>query len=439
MKRSLLLDLSFMGITLIIFSNLNGIANLLFGLTAAFSSLILVFCLIITYYLFRYKKLSFPHYAFNATLISYFVIGGIMWLFYSNMYHAEADYYRTIRKTGPAIILAYAVYKYTIYASDRGKLDNVLYFIIFTLLLTTLMIPLTVVIPGFKLLAYGGGRASGLFASPTLAGTHANFTLAFALFFMIHSKRFSILFLILTPIVLYAGVLTFSKATIIVSGFMVVVFFFYNASTILQMTRARRRRFSTAVLIILIGVIYFSPEIKEYSDNLQYGQLKRLEQIGSLLKGDFNAESTTSRSVLWEEATGLIAAQPFLGYGTSCFHNLPENLLGAHNTYIMVWGEAGILSLAAMLTFIFSMYYRCFFWVRDPAYRFLILSLTIVITIQMYGAAHNGFSNSEVVTMTAIVFALLEAQRGKIDHLKHGKYTGEDYKEKLAKQNGRLH
>lgn len=443
MKRSLLLDLSFGGIALIIFGNLNGIANLLFGVTAAFSSLILVFCLFIIYYLFRYKKITFPHYAFNAALVLLFVIGTVMWMFYSHMYHKNADYYKVFRKTAPALILAYAVYKYMIYAADRGKLNSALYFITFTLLLVTLMIPLvalTNIVPGsFRTLVYGGGRSAGLFASPNLAGIHANFTLAFVLFFTLTSKRFYLLFLSLIPLTYYAGILTFSKATIIAGGLMIVLFFIYNLGIILKMPSARRRRFSTTLVVVIMVIIAFLPKIQEYSSQLQYAQLKRIEQIGSLLQGNFDSESTTARSVLWGEAIELISAQPFLGYGLSCFHNLPENLLGSHNTYLMIWGEGGILPFIAMLIFIGSVTYRSFFWIRDPAFRFLALSLILVIVVQMYGAAHNGFSNSEVVTMTAIVFALVESQRGRIGHLRYGKYVGRDHQLKLSKKNGHLH
>jgi len=443
MKRSLLLDISFGAIALIIFGNLNGITNLALGVTAAFSWLILACCLIIIYYLFRHRKLTFPHYAFNTLLVIFFSLGTVMWMFYSHMHYDSSEYYQIFRKTVPAFILAYAVYKYMMYASDRGKLTNALYFITFTLLLVTLMIPLvalTNIVPGsFRTLVYGGGRSSGLFGSPNLAGVHANFTLAFVLFFTIYSKRFYLLFLALIPLVFYAGVLTFSKATIIAGGLMLVLFFLYNLAIILKMPRARRRRFSITFLIVILAILAALPTIQQYVSQLEYAQLKRLEQVGSLLQGNFDAESTTARSVLWEEALELISAQPFLGYGLGCFHNLPENVLGTHNTYLMIWGEAGILGLFTMLVFIVTISYRSFFWIRDPAFRFLALSLILVIVVQMYGASHNGFSNSEVVTMTAVVFALIEAQRGRIGHLRHGKYVGQDYQLKLSKQNGRLH
>lgn len=442
-KRSLILDLSFAAVSLIVFANLNGIAHLMFGVTAAFSVFILVFCLVIAFYLYDYGSINFPLWSFYAMLTLLFGLGSIMWLFYHTTHSEGADYYRMLRKTAPAFILSFAVYRYILYASDRGVLLNVLYFVTFALLVTTFMIPLgavTNVFSGsFKALMYGGGRSAGLFASPNLAGVHSNFALAFVLFFIVQSKRFSLLFLLFVPIVAYAAFLTFSKATIIVAVLMTILFFVYNSAIILKMRRARRRRFSMAVVIILLGMIAFFPRIQGMTANLKIQQLDRLQQVGDILQGKINNTTTTDRAKLWEEAAMLIAKQPIQGWGLSGFHNLPDGYLGCHNTYLMVWGEAGILPLVAMLIFIISAYYRCFFWIRDPSYRFLSISLLFVITIQMYGSAHNGFSNSEVMIMTAIVFGLIQTQRGRINHMRHGKYVGQDYQVKLAKQNGRLH
>lgn len=437
-KRSTVLDLSFAAIILIILSNLNGIANLLFGVTSIFSVFILLFCLILSYVLFRYGEITFPLWAFYVMLGLYFSIGTTMWLFYSHTHFIAADFYKVFRKTIPAFILTFAVYKYILYASDRGYIINVLYFVTFSLLVTTFMIPMGT-LPGvfagsFKALMYGaGGRSAGLFASPNLAGMHANFALAFVLFFIVQSKRFSLLFLLFVPIVLYACFLTFSKATLLISGLMIVMFFVYHSAIILKMRRARRRRFGMAIIVIVLGVIVFLPQIQELTSGLKIQQLNRLQQVGQILQGNVDSATTTDRSKYWREAVELISKHPLQGWGISGLHNLPEGRLGSHNTYLMVWGEAGVFPFIAMLVYVFSMYYRCFFWIKDPSYRFLAISLLVVITIQMYGSSNNGLSNSEAVIMTAIVLGLVQTQRGRIDHLLYGKYFGKDYQYRQAK------
>jgi len=421
---------------------MNGVLNALFGVTAGLSIFILIFCLVIIYCLWNYKKLTLPHYALNFTLIWLVVMGGIMFLFYSHMHNPDLDHYKIFRKQTPAIILLYAMYKYIIYAADRGKIINVLYFITLSLLLVTLFVPLggltDIFGAGFRVFMYGGGRSAGLFGSPTLAGTHVNFTLAFVLFFTLNSKRFFWFFLACVPLVLYAGFLTFSKATIITQLLILILFFVYNFSQLFKVEGFIRRRFLFSVLFIFIGFIYFLPEILNYVENLQYNQLKRLNEVLGLLSGEINDETTTHRSELWGVAISLISANPITGYGTGCFHFLPEVNMGSHNTYLLVWGEGGIVALTALLIFIITTMYRSLFWIKLPSYSFLAIVIGIVVFVQMYGAAHNGMNNSEITCMVAVLLALVESQRGNIDHLRHGKYVGKDYKFKRAKSNGSI-
>lgn len=440
-RRSTLLDLCFAGIIFIILSNMNGVLYTLFEITAGLSIFILIFCIIIIFHLWDYKKLTLPHYTLNFTLIWLLVMGGIMWLFFSHMHNPDANYYRVFRKQAPSIILLYAVYKYMIYAADRGKIINVLYFVTFSMLLVTLCIPLgalTDIFGGFRKFMFGGGRSGGLFASPNLAGVHVCFTLALTLFFTLNSKRFFWFFLACIPLVFYAGVLTFSKATLITQLLILILFFSYNFSQLFKVKISVRRRFLLSVVVVVGGVIYFIPAIKEYAENLQYVQLKRLEETLGLLSGEINEENTTDRSGLWEHALSLIAANPITGYGTGCFYTLPglSSNLGVHNTYLMVWGEGGITALLALLITVISAMYRSFFWIKLPSYSFLAISIGFVVFVQMYGAAHNGLNNSEITCMVALLFALIETQKGNIDHLRHGKYVGKDYRFKRAKSNG---
>ncbi len=433
LKKSLLLDLCFAGMALIIFSNLNGVVGILFGIKAAFSSLILVFCLVIIYHLFRYKKITFPHYALIAAYGFLFVLGTITWMFFSHLHYVKCDYYEVFRNTAPALILVYSSYKYLIYINDRGKLINTLYFITFALLFVTLIIPIDSIF-GVLNVAFkeetGGSRGGGFFGEPNAAGVHNNFTLCFVLFFVINSKRYSLLFLAFVPLVLYATVLTFSKAAMISAILILLIFLFYNAINARTMLRVRRRRFGLAVLIIFVAIIYSLPSIIKSTQNLTYQQIQRLEQIRKLASGEFNSETTTHRSDLWAEAIELISAKPITGYGLSGFSHLPQGRLGPHNTYLLLWGEGGLLAIIAFIIYISSVYYRGLFWVRDPLYRFLILSLFFVVTVQFYGALHTGLNNSELSCMIGIVFALIEIQRGKINHLRQGKYVGIDYEMK---------
>lgn len=343
------------------------------------------------------------------------VIGASTWFIFNHMYNSETNYYKVFRKHAPAVVLLYAIYKYMIYVSDRKRLLNTLLFITFVLLFVTMITPvgvLTDVFTGFlKPLASGPGRANGIFGSPNLAGVHMNFTLAFVLFFVLKSKRLYLFFLAMVPLVLYSGFLTFSKSTIIIQSGIVGLFFLYNMFFFRKIGKQARRNFLRSLVLITIALIYAAPTIKEYASTLNLQQIQRLTEVAAIAQGEVNEETTTHRTVLWKEASLLIAKNPILGYGTSCFSRLPEGGLGPHNTYLFVWGEGGIIPFIALLVFVLSVYYRSYFWIRDPTYRFLVLALTMVITVQMYGSAHNGLNNSEVLCMTAVVLALIEIKR----------------------------
>jgi len=433
LKKSLLLDLCFASIAFIVFANLNGVFGILFQINAAFSSLILIFCLVLVYHLFRYKKITFPHYALGTAYVILFTVGTITWMFFSHLHHRNADYYSIFRKTLPALLLIYVTYKYILYVNDRGKLINALYFITFALLFVTLIIPIDSIFGVLNLsfkASTGNTRSGGFFGEPNVAGVHGNFTLCFVLFFVIKSKRFSLFFLALVPLVVYAVLLTFSKAAIISCIGILMIFLIYNAFNMRVMPRARRRRFGRAILIIFVGIIYSLPMLGEYTQKLSYSQFKRLDQVRRLASGEFSSETTTHRSELWKEAVELISKKPITGYGLSGFSRLPEGNLGPHNTYLILWGDGGILAIIAFMVYVFSVYYRGLFWVRDPLYRFLILTLFFIVTVQYYGALHTGLDNSELACMIGIIFALIETQRGKINHLRQGKYVGVDYKMK---------
>jgi len=78
-----------------------------------------------------------------------------------------------------------------------------------------------------------------------------------------------------------------------------------------------------------------------------------------------------------------------------------------------VWGEAGIIPFGALMIFVFSTYYQVIFWLRDNSYKFLALSILMVVTVQVFGAAHTGLKNSELLCMLGILLGMIEVMKGK--------------------------
>jgi len=418
MKKETLLWLCFLMVAFIIFSNLNGLVRMLIGITAPFSSLILVGCLVIGYYLFRYQRITFPHHCFNICVIGYFVVGWISWFFFHHLHGDNSNllYYHIARKQAPAILLVYVFYKFVLYQGHKGNLNRILFAIVLMMLVITLTIPFGSYIGLKEAIDYDSpNRESGFFSNPNMAGAHINYTLSLVLFFVLNSKRKIgfLVFLMGVPIIIYAALTTFSKSTMIMAALICLMFLFINTMGILKMGGTRRARLSL-LLAALVGVgIMIAPQIPNYLSQLGNAQLSRLLAVNSILSGEINDDTTTLRTGAWAEGAELIIQYPSIGFGFGSFNGLPKTGFGVHNVYLMVFGEAGILPFTALMLFVLSTYWRIIFWVRNSSYKFLALSLFIVITVQVFGAAHTGMRNSELLCVLGLVFALIELTKAE--------------------------
>jgi len=414
-KKSTVLAISFYIMAGIIFSNINGLMYALYGIIAPFSIFILISSLIITFYLFRYGKVTLPHYFFNIAIVSYLLIGGISWCFFSHLHYEELPYYSVFRKQIPALLLVYAFYKYTLYEGEQNGLGNMLAFITVFMFLITMTIPFGDAIGLKSVIQYKAiTRESGVFSNPNKAGAHINYNLALVLFFILNSRRWFWLFMGMLPLVLYSTVVTFSKSAMISALLIVVVFLFMNLRGFYRLGGQRRKKLGFFLVLIFIVGSASVPIIVDFMYTLNKHQLGRILQVGQIMSGQLDESTTTHRSVLWGEGIEIIRDFPITGHGFGSFSKLPEGRLNVHNTYLMVLGEAGIFPFIALMIFILIVYHRCLFWIRDPNYQFLALAICIITTVQVYGAANGGIKTSEVLAMTGILFAILHLMKGKI-------------------------
>jgi len=269
MKKDTFLWLCFLGVATIIFSNINGLVYMLLGIIAPFSIFILIGCLILAYFLFRYKRISFPLFSLNVCLISFVLVGFISWCFLEHLHFKDIGYLRLLRKQLPGILLLYVFYKFTLYQGDKGNLNQILFAVVLMLMVITLTIPFGSLMGLKEMVSYrSGSRESGFFANPNMAGAHINYTLALVLFFAVNSRRLFLLFLVGIPITLYAGFVTFSKSTIIVSVFILLLFFAFHIQGFLQLGQKRRFRFGVLIMCIVVFAIIAAPTVVEYVGGL---------------------------------------------------------------------------------------------------------------------------------------------------------------------------
>ena len=155
-----------------------------------------------------------------------------------------------------------------------------------------------------------------------------------------------------------AVVVTFSRAAIL-ALILVVVFFTWSAA---QGVYSRRRHTAAWLVLFVIaaGFVLMAANLERLP--LEPNQLRRLAWITTFATsgGDINV-----RFEVWPLALSHIAESPLFGHGLSQFHILqyapPDchdshattgKVCGVHNTYMMFWGEAGIVPLALLLLFV---------------------------------------------------------------------------------------
>ena len=168
---------------------------------------------------------------------------------------------------------------------------------------------------------------------------------------------------------------------------------------------------SGAALDALIEQPYF-----EMSDQ----QKSRLRQVQQMLVGDINDDVSTGRTLIWaitvERAMGTFP----VGGGLGSFHNIVGGIFengvwqGAHNSFLMLWGEAGIVPILLLLASLISMATAIR---RLPAGGngfYLLLLLGVLVADMM--SSHNSLSRRYHSVALALVLGVLASDEMRRRH-----------------------
>lgn len=204
---------------------------------------------------------------------------------------------------------------------------------------------------------HGQGRFIGFFSSPNGASIIACYATALALSLLFGDRsRMSA-----APAALLGSVaafLTFTRTGFVVLG---VLFLFFLG---ISFSRLRLKRtfgvWPLAVTVLIAGGGILSIVNFEYFS--EYFVIKE-SQINRLSWRHAVAHFDESRFSLWSLGLSQIAESPLFGRGITHFHFLesasrcqhPLTPCGVHSTYLMLWGEAGILPPSLLLLFMGSM------------------------------------------------------------------------------------
>lgn len=195
-------------------------------------------------------------------------------------------------------------------------------------------------------------RFAGTFANPNMAGIVCCYTVVLALS-VLESGRHRMVAGVGLILGSTAGVLTFSRTVILMLAGIFMLFF-------LSSTLRRRQQRSFVVkrtISLMMGVAVLAVVNLEHLP-MQKPQFERLNWINFMLLPNMLPRHVD----LWFLSWSQITESPVFGHGIMRFHYLKDSFrcrdsqaCGSHNSYLMLWGEAGIIPLFLFLLAIGSL------------------------------------------------------------------------------------
>ena len=344
----------------------NHVSNLIVG-TGWFVTLGLALCsmfLVLAVRIPLRRALGLPGYLIAAALIFYVVIGGGVALVTDAGWHMGS--YRLSFHVGLAVSLIVASALGASAVLRQSGIECLLIgilvikAIVCILILTTpvLVENLYHLVPHYQRVVEN--RFIGPFYGPNYAGIAACQAVVLSLF--MSSGRHRIVACLIAILGSAAAIMTFSRAAFLA---LILVFLFFFLSSTTDTSAGRRSHAAvwlTCVFIICALVLALANAEHLPLKSLQSARVNSIEWIvkyGSTMHDD--------RFVIWPLGLSVIAESPLWGHGLLQFHYLEGAPLcmggtdsyvivcGVHNSFLLLWGEAGIIPAELFLLFIGSL------------------------------------------------------------------------------------
>lgn len=219
------------------------------------------------------------------------------------------------------------------------------------------------------------GRYSGFYLNPNFAGQIC--LIGFAISFSI--SNFS-LRLIGQLIFTLSGILTFSRTFILV----------WVLINVLAIIKSKKNLLLPLVGISMLLLVF------TFSDKLTLNteRFYALKSVFGEEQVDTKTIEKDSRDQTWALYYDMILDKPVLGNGYLKLSKKWGRLPGAHNSFLMVWGESGIIPLILMLGIYGYLLFKSYllFKIRpEMFYISLVITLALMTSHQYFTAFHFVF------------------------------------------------
>lgn len=332
----------------------------LFGTIASYStSLLLIF-----YFLMVKPK--------NILLIP-FVLVGVLYFIFSSFHFSnedETNFIKNFIRFMVVVICGGAA----LYRTNRKELVYILLFGALSIVINAIFFP-----NSYTEFSTISGRASGFYLNPNYAGIVclAGYSLTYKL-----KGNMKYLFQLMFTL---AGILTFSRT------FMLIWLLINIVSVYVDRRNLKGLGIGGAVLILLFSISSFL--------ELNTERFAALESLFSSNQPVRTIKSET-RLETWSRHTPIIWENPIFGNGYGTLSSKRHGSGGIHNTYLMVWGEAGIIPfmvLVSLHTFLLIKSLKTF--KEYPEYFFLALTIAMAML-----ASHGYFASFFMVSISMYVY-----------------------------------
>ena len=378
--------------------NLNGMARMWIGAERVFSVPLLICCLVMLAGLARVPLMS----ALNgvgvlilSVLVSYCGIGIVVSIVTASGLRSDADWHLARHLNSIVLILATAVGARVLWRRIGG--ERVLLLVLGVL---SVCCALVVASPWLAdVYRYPPPEAAyryfGPFGDPNEAGVAGCLTVALAFSFLA-ANRFRVFALGALILAVWAVVGTSSRTALIVLAGLV-------AWNLLARPGSERKRVATALLLLLLVGGLTAATLSTgggLGDRLLADQQQvRLNPLVELVEsGSIDDAALGGRMTLWRLALAEALSAPLFGHGLGTLHRLEgawynhEGVLqGAHNEYLMLWGEAGFLPFLLFILFLGAML-RVGVGIRNEDGSAALLRTVSGwgVVLALYSVAHHG-------------------------------------------------
>jgi len=173
--------------------------------------------------------------------------------------------------------------------------------------------------------------------------------------------------------------------------------------------KVNRKNYLLVGVVLAFGLLIVKPNLEGYYNSLDRAQKLRIENFSSIiLKGELTEKTTSERSGIFAEVFSHISRNPFFGYGTSTFSRggmfkFNPNV-GAHNLYIRLYLESGLITLLLFFAFIYYAF-------MDTRYLnngglFFLINGCVVVYLVFCFTDHNGLNQKLSIALLGVLLAI---------------------------------